>query len=123
MTSVVLVDDHPIVRSGIRFLLHAQPDFTVVGETALGLESRRDGGAATSRPAGRPTTQQHAHERTRAWKRRYRWRAGIEGRVHSLRRDFGLRRCRSHGEVGLLRDMGWGILASNLRRIAQRLGA
>ena len=73
--------------------------------------------------SGRPTPQQRAHARTRAWKRRYRWRAGIEGRIHSLRRDFGLRRCRSHGEVGLLRDVGWGILASNLRRIAQRLGA
>jgi len=71
--------------------------------------------------AGRPTTQQRAQERTRTWKRRYRWRAGIEGRIHSLRRDYGLRRCRSHGEVGLLRDVGWGILASNLRHIAQRL--
>jgi IS5 family transposase len=73
--------------------------------------------------AGRPTTQQRAQERQRIWRRRYRWRAGIEGRIHSLRRDYGLRRCRSHGEVGLLRDVGWGILASNLRRIAQRLAA
>jgi IS5 family transposase len=71
--------------------------------------------------SGRPTSQQRAQERTRAWKRRYRWRAGIEGRIHSLRRDYGLRRCRSHGELGLLRDVGWGILASNLRHIAQSL--
>jgi transposase, IS5 family len=68
--------------------------------------------------SGRPTPQQRAQERTRAWKRRSRWRAGIEGRIHSLRRDYGLRRCRSHGEIGLLRDVGWGILASNLRHIA-----
>jgi IS5 family transposase len=73
--------------------------------------------------AGRANPQQRAQERQRAWKRRYRWRAGIEGRIHSLRRDYGLRRCRSHGEVGLLRDVGWGILASNLQRIAQRLVA
>jgi IS5 family transposase len=73
--------------------------------------------------SGRPTSQQRAQERTRAWKRRYRWRAGIEGRIHSLRRDYGLRRCRSHGEVGLLRDVGWGILASNLRHIAQCVAA
>jgi IS5 family transposase len=69
--------------------------------------------------AGRPTTQQRAQERTRAWKRRSRWRAGIEGRIHRLRRDYGLRRCRSHGEVGLLRDVGWGILASDLHHIAR----
>ena len=73
--------------------------------------------------SGRPTIQQRAQERTRAWKRRYRWRAGIEGRIHSLRRDYGLRRRRSHGEGGLLRDVGWGILASDLRHIAQRLVA
>jgi transposase, IS5 family len=73
--------------------------------------------------AGRVSAERRASEHTRAWKRRYRWRAGIEGRIHSLRRDYGLRRCRSHGEVGLLRDVGWGILASNLRHIAQRVVA
>jgi IS5 family transposase len=73
--------------------------------------------------SGRGTSESRARERRRNWKRRHRWRAGIEGRIHSLRRDYGLRRCRSHGEVGLLRDVGWGILASNLRGIAQRLAA
>ena len=72
---------------------------------------------------GRGTSASRAQERRRDWKRRYRWRAGIEGRIHSLRRDYGLRRCRSHGEVGLLRDVGWGILASNLRHIAECLAA
>ncbi len=61
---------------------------------------------------------QRARERGRSWRRRYRWRAGIEGRIHSLRRDYGLARCRSHGLVGLERDVGWGVLASNLRHIA-----
>jgi DNA-binding NarL/FixJ family response regulator len=37
MTSVVLVDDHPIVREGIRRILTAQQEFTVVEETDLGL--------------------------------------------------------------------------------------
>jgi DNA-binding NarL/FixJ family response regulator len=37
MTSVVLVDDHPIVREGIRRLLAAQQEFSVVAETELGL--------------------------------------------------------------------------------------
>jgi IS5 family transposase len=68
--------------------------------------------------AGRVPAVRRALERTRAWRRRYRWRAGIEGRIHSLRRDYGLRRCRAHGEVGLQRDVGWGLLASNLHHIA-----
>jgi transposase, IS5 family len=73
--------------------------------------------------AGRVPAERRASERTRAWKRRSRWRAGIEGRIHSLRRDYGLRRCRSHGEVGLLRDVGWGLLASDLHHIARRQAA
>jgi IS5 family transposase len=73
--------------------------------------------------AGRVSAERRASEHTRAWKRRYRWRAGIEGRIHSLRRDYGLRQCRSHGEVGLLRDVGWGLLASDLHHIARRQAA
>lgn len=61
---------------------------------------------------------QRQRERERSWRRRYRWRAGIEGRIHSLRRDYGLARCRSHGLVGLERDVGWGLFASDLRHIA-----
>lgn len=37
MTSIVLVDDHEIVRQGLRALLEAQPDFSVVGEASDGL--------------------------------------------------------------------------------------
>jgi IS5 family transposase len=59
-----------------------------------------------------------AVEQQRAWRRRYRWRAGIEGRIHSLRRDYGLARSRSHGLLGLERDVGWGVLASDLRHLA-----
>ena len=37
MTRVLLADDHPVVRQGVRALLSAQPDLTVVGETDDGL--------------------------------------------------------------------------------------
>ncbi|HLG65918.1 MAG TPA: ISNCY family transposase [Ktedonosporobacter sp.] len=57
-------------------------------------------------------------ERSRRWKRAYRWRAGIEGRIHSLRRDYGLRKCSYHGPDGMERWVGWGILTSNLHHIA-----
>lgn len=73
--------------------------------------------------SGKLTPEQRAREHTRAWKRRYRWRAGIEGRLSSLRRDYGLGSCPDHGEEGLIRRVGWGIIASNLRHIGQELAA
>ena len=36
-TTIVLADDHHIVRQGLRALLEAEPDFSVVGEAADGL--------------------------------------------------------------------------------------
>jgi DNA-binding NarL/FixJ family response regulator len=39
MTSIVLADDHPIVRQGLRALLGAEADFSIVGETGDGLEA------------------------------------------------------------------------------------
>ena len=36
---VLLVDDHPVMREGLRLLLGAQPDFEVVGEAASGGEA------------------------------------------------------------------------------------
>jgi len=38
-TSIVLADDHPVVRRGMRALLEAETDFTVVGEASDGLET------------------------------------------------------------------------------------
>ena len=70
---------------------------------------------------GPTTSQQRTRERSRAWRRRYRWRAGIEGRISNLRRQYGLARCAYHGEGGLQRWVGWGVLASNLRQIGRRL--
>ncbi len=39
MTTIVLADDHHVVRQGLRSLLEAEPDFSVVGETGDGLEA------------------------------------------------------------------------------------
>ena len=39
MTSIVLVDDHPIVRQGLRALLEAEAGWTIVGEAADGLSA------------------------------------------------------------------------------------
>jgi two-component system nitrate/nitrite response regulator NarL len=38
VTQIVIADDHPIFRHGLRALLEAEPDFHVVGEAADGAE-------------------------------------------------------------------------------------
>lgn len=73
--------------------------------------------------SGPVSAAQRTKERSPAWRRRYRWRAGIEGRLSSLRRDYGLRRCPDHGEDGFIRHIGWGVLASNFRHIGKHLAA
>lgn len=39
LTTIVLADDHHVVRQGVRTLLEAEPTFTVVGEASDGLEA------------------------------------------------------------------------------------
>lgn len=39
MTSIVLADDHHVVRQGLRALLEAEPGITIVGEAADGLQA------------------------------------------------------------------------------------
>ena len=68
--------------------------------------------------AGKFSEERHAIECTCSWKRGYRWRAGIEGRIASLRRDFGWRKSAYHEQDGMEPWLGLGAMASNLRRIA-----
>jgi IS5 family transposase len=51
------------------------------------------------------------------------WRAGIEGRISGLKRRHGLDRCGYHGEAGMERWVGLGLIAHDLRVIAQALAA
>src|SRR5512135_2477443 len=68
---------------------------------------------------GRASPARRQEEKQRWFRRGYRYRAGIEGRIHVLRRDYGLNRCRYHGESGMGRWVGWGIVAHNLSQIAE----
>ena len=68
MISIVLVDDQELVRTGLRMILSAEPDLTVVGEAADGaaaidtvralapdvvlMDVRMPGSTAWRRPAG-----------------------------------------------------------------------
>lgn len=68
---------------------------------------------------GRKTVARQAHERQRWFRRGRNWRAGIEGRISGLKRRHGLDRCRYHGDEGMERWVGWGVIAHDLRMIAQ----
>jgi IS5 family transposase len=71
-------------------------------------------------PAAGPISQERQTlEHTRRFKRGYRWRAGIQGRIASLRRDYGWRQCAYHGPDGMERWLGLGVIASNLRHLAR----
>ena len=72
---------------------------------------------------GRASRERQQHERQRWFRRGFRFRAGAEGRIHVLKRDYGLARCRDHGEVGFGRGVGWGILTHNLAQIAKTQAA
>lgn len=60
-----------------------------------------------------------AYEQQRWFRRGCNWRAGIEGRISGLKRGHGLSRCRYHGDDGMERWVGWGLITHDLRMIAQ----
>jgi IS5 family transposase len=60
-----------------------------------------------------------AFERQRWFRRGQRWRVGCEGRISVLKRRFGLRRCLYHGQDGVERWVGFGVIANNLVAIAK----
>jgi IS5 family transposase len=68
---------------------------------------------------GKASPERRAEEKGRQFKDAYKSRAGIEGRIHVLRRDYGLKRSRYHGERGMGRWVGWGVVAHNLSRVAE----
>jgi IS5 family transposase len=69
--------------------------------------------------SGRLSHEREQHEKQRWFRRGFRFRAGIEGRISVLGRAFGLDRCLDHGEEGMGRWVGWGVLAHNLRQISR----
>src|SRR5690349_12223832 len=64
---------------------------------------------------GRLTPERSRLERQRWFRRGFRFRAGIEGRISVLQRCYGLARCRDHGEDGIGRWIGWGIVGFSRR--------
>ncbi|MDQ5828397.1 MAG: ISNCY family transposase [Actinomycetota bacterium] len=73
--------------------------------------------------SGRPTKKRKEYEEQRWFKRAFAFRAGIEGRISVLRRGYALERCLYHGEEGMGRWVGWGILVHNLAKISKKQAA
>jgi len=70
---------------------------------------------------GRKTPERAAYEKSRAFRRGQRFRAGIEGRISVLFRGRGMKRCPLHGPERFEVFVGLAVLANNLLVIAELL--
>jgi len=109
--------------------LFSKPPRLLAGDRKLATEAneryaQRHGISQVVLPAsGAKSAERIAYERQRWFRRGRNWRAGIEGRISGLKRGHGLSRCRYHGEDGMERWVGWGVIAHDLRMIAQATAA
>jgi transposase, IS5 family len=67
---------------------------------------------------GAKSAKRIAHEQQRWFRRGHDWRSGMEGRISGLKRRHKLDRSRNHGDDGMARWVGWGVIAHDLRVIA-----
>jgi IS5 family transposase len=67
---------------------------------------------------GNPGPERLAIEATDEFKAHTRWRAGIEGRVSTLKLDHGWDRTRMSGIDGARTWLGWGVFSHNTRKLA-----
>jgi len=67
---------------------------------------------------GRPGKARQAAERRPAFRRTVKWRTGSEGRISTLKRQYGWDRTRLDGTDGARTWTGYGILAHNLAKIS-----
>ena len=72
---------------------------------------------------GKKSAKRLAYEQQDWFRAGRNWRAGIEGRISGLKRRHGLERCRYHGDAGMERWVGLGVIAHDLHTIAQHLAA
>jgi transposase, IS5 family len=88
----------------------------VAAVTAAGVDTE-----CVPQRGGRKTPERTAYEKSRAFKRGQRFRAGIEGRISVLLRGRGMRRCPLEGRQRFEVFVGAAVLANNLLRIADLL--
>lgn len=67
---------------------------------------------------GRKSQERRLYERTSWFRRLKKWRSGIEARISTLKRKYGLRRSFFDGNKGTKVWAGLGIFAHNIDRFA-----
>lgn len=72
---------------------------------------------------GRLTKKRKEYEEQPWFKRAFAFRAGVEERISVLRRKYALERCPYHGEDGMGRWVGWGMVVHNLAKISEKQAA
>jgi transposase, IS5 family len=77
--------------------------------------------ASIPQRGGKKTPQRAAYEKSPAFKKGQRFRAGIEGRISVLFRGRGMKRCFAQGHQHFELLVGAAVLANNLMRIADLL--
>jgi transposase, IS5 family len=77
--------------------------------------------ASIPQRGGKKTPQREAYEKSPAFKKGQRFRAGIEGRISVLFRGRGMKRCLAQGHPHFELLVGAAVLANNLMRIADLL--
>jgi IS5 family transposase len=70
---------------------------------------------------GKKTPKREAYEKSPAFKKGQRFRAGIEGRISVLFRGRGMKRCLAEGHERFELWVGAAVLANNLMKIAALL--
>ena len=65
--------------------------------------------------------ERRRHQKKRFFRRGQKWRTGAEGRISVLKRRHRLNRCRYHGDAGMQRWVGLGVIADNLINIGRFL--
>jgi IS5 family transposase len=70
---------------------------------------------------GTKSAARQTHENQPWFRSGRNWRSGLEGRISLLKRRYGLRRCRYHGDHGLQRWVAWGVIAYDLATIARQI--
>jgi transposase, IS5 family len=70
---------------------------------------------------GKPGSERQAVEATDTFKGHTQWRAGIEARISTLKRDHGWNRTRMPGITGARTWLGWGIFSHNTLKQARLL--
>ncbi|MGH3755923.1 MAG: ISNCY family transposase [Pseudonocardiaceae bacterium] len=108
-----LFDTVPTLYAGDRGF-HTPANATAI--TAAGVRTE-----CLPQRGGHKTPARAAYEKTRAFKRGQRFRAGIEGRISVLFRGRGMKRCLLTGPERFDVFVGLAVLANNLLRIADLL--